>query len=349
MYASWLTVDQASTRFRSAGHEGETRSPEHRDDGDESKHVHRDVRQLEEWQQPCHQVDPRSHHRRGVDESADRRRTRHRVGQPRMQRELGRLADDTTQDEQAGRRRLPGAHPAVRHRGEHPADAIGAGRLAGHEDPEQQPDVAEPRHQERLHRTSTSRLAFPVVRDEEVGAGAHDLPTDEQHEEVVSSDHERHRCREEHDEGRVRRVARVLPHVGHRVDLHEQGDAGDEHQHRDGELVRAQRRHDRDAAGRHRARHQTARHHLDTPVFARQHEGEQPAPGHRPPPEGLHDRHAPVAHREDGDRSEHGKDDHEQQDHDVTASSPRRSAGTAAPVSGRSRSASSRRPSRLMW
>ena len=67
-------------------------------------------------------------------------------------------------------------------------------------------------------------LLLPVVADQEVGADAHHLPADQQHEQVVGEDDEQHRGGEQRDERGVRRVARVALEVGGRVDLHGQRD-----------------------------------------------------------------------------------------------------------------------------
>ena len=68
--------------------------------GDEQRHGADDRRQvldvgrgLEDRVGPHDQVDAGGDHRRGVDEGGDRRRAFHRVGQPGLERELGRLRD----------------------------------------------------------------------------------------------------------------------------------------------------------------------------------------------------------------------------------------------------------------
>ena len=54
------------------------------------------------------QVDAGRHHRRRVDQGADRRRAFHRVGQPDVQRELRRLADRPAEEQQTdGRQQGP--------------------------------------------------------------------------------------------------------------------------------------------------------------------------------------------------------------------------------------------------
>ena len=90
--------------------------------------------------------------------------------------------------------------------------------------------------------TAPAREPFllPVVADEEVRADAHDLPADEQHEQVVGEDHQQHRGGEERHERGVRRVARVALEVRGRVDLHHQRDDRDRDRHDGGQPVEAQ-------------------------------------------------------------------------------------------------------------
>ena len=50
--------------------------------------------------EPGHQEHPGRHHSRGMDQGADRSRTLHRVGQPRMQRKLAGLSHSAGEDPQ---------------------------------------------------------------------------------------------------------------------------------------------------------------------------------------------------------------------------------------------------------
>ena len=50
---------------------------------------------------------------------------------------------------------------------------------------EQEADIAEPGHQERLHCPGPAILALPVVTDQQVRAGAHQFPADQQQEQAV--------------------------------------------------------------------------------------------------------------------------------------------------------------------
>ena len=60
-------------------------------------------RQREQHVGPCDQVHAGGHHRGGVDQRGDRRRAGHRVGQPDVERDLGRLAGAAEEEEQGDR------------------------------------------------------------------------------------------------------------------------------------------------------------------------------------------------------------------------------------------------------
>ena len=79
MYATWLIVDQASSRLRSSCAERGERRAEHRDRSDHGGHGQRGGRGEEQRQQPGDEVDAGGDHGRGVDERRDRRRALHRV------------------------------------------------------------------------------------------------------------------------------------------------------------------------------------------------------------------------------------------------------------------------------
>ena len=55
---------------------------------------------------------------------------------------------------------------------------------------EQHAEVADPGHEEGLDRGGAGRRPLAVVADEQVGAGAHDLPADQEQDEVVGVDDE---------------------------------------------------------------------------------------------------------------------------------------------------------------
>ncbi len=121
---------------------------------------------------------------------------------------------------------------------------IGAVRLADHDDADEQAEVGDAGHQERLGGTGARLRRLPLVPDQQVRAQTHDLPADQQDEEVVGHDDGDHAEQEQDDDQRVRAVARVVLQVGRRVDLHQQADADGEQQHLSGERVEVHRQRD---------------------------------------------------------------------------------------------------------
>ena len=96
-----------------------------------------------------HQVHAGGHHGGGMDQGADRRGTFHGVGQPHVQRKLGRFADSPAEKQQAGGTHQEGI--AVREFGENGVEVEGKSRLAPQKDDSQQhADVAQTGHQEGL-------------------------------------------------------------------------------------------------------------------------------------------------------------------------------------------------------
>ena len=81
------------------------------------------------------------------------------------------------------------------------------------------------------------RLLLPPVTDQQVGADAHDLPPDQQLDQVVGHDHREHRRREHRQHDVEPREPHVAVHVAQRVDVHHQRDRGDDHEHDRGEPV----------------------------------------------------------------------------------------------------------------
>lgn len=93
---------------------------------------------------------------------------------------------------------------AARDRAEDLRDAEGAGIGGEREQADEEGDVAELGHQEGLDGGGAGLRGLPVVPDQEVRADAHDLPADQQHDQVAGVDDEQHRGGEEGDEGGVR-------------------------------------------------------------------------------------------------------------------------------------------------
>ena len=135
------------------------------------------------------------------------------------------------------------------------ADPVGPEALAQQEDREQQPEVGGPGHQERLHGTGAGVGELPVVRDQEVGAGAHQLPPDEQHPEVVGGHDGHHRPGEQGHQRGVGRVARVVGEVAEGVHLHQERHRRGEQQEHGAERVDVRRELDGRTGGVARREH----------------------------------------------------------------------------------------------
>ena len=162
------------------------------------------------------QVDAGRHHRRRVDEGRDRRRAFHRVGQPDVERELGRLADRADEEEQTRRRQH-----RRRQRLRLLEDNLKFERIGmrpENQDAEKEPDVAEPGHEERLaSRRRRTGFGEPEA-DEQIAADADPLPARVEEQEVVGEDQRRHRREEQAHLAEEARIARIAAHVAGRED-----------------------------------------------------------------------------------------------------------------------------------
>ena len=123
------------------------------------------------------------------------------------------------------------------------------------DDGQQHADVTDPGDQERLDRGGPRRRALAVMADQQVGGQAHDLPADQQQHQVGGVDDEHHRRGEQRHRRGVGRVAgrgvgRALAgQVGHRVQLHAEGDHADRDRDHRGQAVGLQVEAEDDAAG----------------------------------------------------------------------------------------------------
>ena len=184
------------------------------------------ARLLEDRMRARDQVDAGGDHRRRVDEGADRRRAFHRVGQPRLERDLRRLrhraAEQAERDEVRLRRGEVGVKDCERERV----------RVRDEdEEGERHRRVAERIHHERLlRRLHCARTLVPEA-DQEVGRETDEPPADEQHEQVAALDEQQHREDEERDVGEVAALLLVAVHVADRVEDDQPADAADDQHH----------------------------------------------------------------------------------------------------------------------
>jgi hypothetical protein len=201
-------------------------------------HQHGGRAETEDDVAPHNHVDPCGDHGRGVDEGRHRCRAGHCVGQPDVERDLGRLADRADKEQQTdhgrGRRKVLGM--GRRHR-EELGELKGAEDHEGGEDGEQEAPVADSVDDEGLHARSRTPVLLEIEADQQVGAETHTFPTDEEDRQVGAQHQHQHREHEEVEVGEVARVrpVRLVVHVTDRVDVDQEANEGDErhHQRRD--------------------------------------------------------------------------------------------------------------------
>ena len=185
------------------------------------------------------EIDARGDHRRGMDQGRDGGRAFHRVGQPDVEGDLGRLRGRRPEQEQR-----QGELGVVGDGGEvfEVQDVVVAEVAVGEGRPHQEQgdgeaEVADAVDQERfLGRRRRRRLRMPEA-DQQVGADAHALPEGVGEDEVAGEDQPRHREDEQADHGEEPGVAGVAGHVAGGVDGDEGGHEGDHRQHHGGEAV----------------------------------------------------------------------------------------------------------------
>ena len=160
-----------------------------------------------------HHVDAGGDHRGGVDQRADRRRAFHRVGQPDVQRELGRLAHRAQEQQQTDQLQPSGMLLSeLLQESLSPEDALiveGAERDPDQEDAQHEAEIADPIHQERL--AGRGRGAGPAEpeADQQIAAQPHAFPEHEQDQEVVGQHQHAHREHKQRHLGKKPRVAGV--------------------------------------------------------------------------------------------------------------------------------------------
>ena len=163
----------------------------------------------------------------------------HRVGEPRVQRELAGLADGTGEEAERNphchaRRDEAHAHRFVDVGDIERVETGGSECPAVEEqveDREQETEVAKPRDQERLlRRRRRGGLVVPEP-DKQVRRQADKLPEHEQLNDIGRYDQSDHRGGEERHIGEVPRVAGITLHVARGVDLYEEAHPGHDDQH----------------------------------------------------------------------------------------------------------------------
>ena len=234
----------------------------HNGDDDQSAFLHEVERE-----ETGHKVDTGHNHGGGVDEGRHGSRAFHGVGQPDMQRHHGRLTHTAHKDEHECPCEHRGTH---KHRSgrvlEDAADGLGgadvhlvgvgktldghrcklgevecAGVERKHQNTHKEAEVGEAGNDECLLGSRYGGGLGVVEADEQIRRCTHELPEDIHLEDVGSDNEAEHREAEERQES-VETLEAVLihavmvAHIAHRVEVHHEGDGGDDHQHhgRDG-------------------------------------------------------------------------------------------------------------------
>ena len=216
---------------------------------DPSHHVHRYGRQKVQRLAAHDHVDAGRDHCRGVDQSADRCRPFHGIGEPYVKRDLRRFAHGANKQEQGDRGGDSCCDLVVARRSKDVVIRQGTGcpENQGHRQDEAR--IANAVDDEGFLTGVRRRAAFVPETDKQVGAQPHPFPANE-HEQVVVRQHQHQHGG--HKQVQVReeaRVAGVAVHVADGIDVHQEADAAHDEQH-DG----AQRVHHQPHVHRKRAR-----------------------------------------------------------------------------------------------
>jgi hypothetical protein len=107
----------------------------------------------------------------------------------------------------------------------------------GEEHGDHERDVADPVGDEGLLRGDRVLGALEPEPDQQVAGEPHELPAEEEREQVLAQHQHEHGAEEEVEVGEEALVAGVAVHVAQRVDVDQQAHAGDDEQHHGGELV----------------------------------------------------------------------------------------------------------------
>ncbi len=175
--------------------EREDVADEHRQATTDDEHHRPQLGAAEHGCEPRHEVDAGGDHGGRMQVGADRRRRGHRIGQPEVERELGRLGQRTEQDEE-GQQPVVGARlhrlPCPQHLGDGEAPA----REAQQHQPGDHGQLAADGHDERLLGGQSRGRDGVLEADEQVRGHAGQAPEDEHQQEVVGQHQAQHRGHE---------------------------------------------------------------------------------------------------------------------------------------------------------
>ena len=136
--------------------------------------------------QACGHVDAGGHHRRGVNERRHRRRSRHGVRQPDVQRNLRRLAGGADEQQDADQTRRNRGKRAAQECGVDPVHVERADRLVQQEHAEQETGIADAVGDERLLAGTGFVGVLEPEADEKIRRKADAFPADKQHQQRLA-------------------------------------------------------------------------------------------------------------------------------------------------------------------
>ncbi len=183
-----------------------------------------------------------------MNQCRDRGRAFHRVGQPSVQAELGRLAHGADEQQQtADGDRIPIAAEQVQHTmsfgcgaGEDRIELHGTEQHEDAEDAEREAEIAHAIDDEGLDGGGRGRGLLVPEADQQIGSHADAFPAEEHLDQVVRGHQHQHGEGEQRQVGMEARHRRVVMHVPDRVDMHHEGDPVDHDQHDRGQGVEFQ-------------------------------------------------------------------------------------------------------------
>ena len=182
-------------------------------------------------------VDAGRHHGGGVNEGADGGGSFHGVGEPGVERDLGRLAGGPQEEEERdGRRRRPAGREFFRRGREDVSVVQRSERREDQKEAHRKAEVAHAVDDKRLLPGVGRGLPLVPKTDEQVRAEPNALPADEEEHEVVGQDQERHRKEEQVEVGEIPGLAGIVVHVADGIDVNDEAHARhhEDHHRREG-------------------------------------------------------------------------------------------------------------------
>ena len=208
------------------------------DDPDQMQHFRR---HQEQTVGTGDQVDAGGDHGRGVDQRGNRRRTRHRIGKPRLQRQLGGFTDRAAEQHQ--RRPLQrgtAVSKVLRRQLNHFAEVEGTQFVVEDEQREGEEHVADASHHKRFHRCGAVLRIGVVETDQQVRTEAHAFPTEVHQQQVIGQYQNHHAGDKQVGIGEEAGISLFTAHVPGGEHVDQEADAGHHGEHGQRQAVQHQ-------------------------------------------------------------------------------------------------------------